>query len=780
MRGVIGAAWRWGRRGLAALGAALTLALLLIAALVWLTLPPTHEEVRLFGLGAPVHVGLDAHGIPHIEAASEEDAARALGYLHARDRLFQMEMMRRVASGRLAEAIGPAGLPNDRLMRTLGLQQLAEADFAALPPKPRALFEAYAAGVNAWIAAHGRYACLECIFLPRLEPWTPVDSLLWGRYMAWYLGANYRTELARMALARSGKLTPEEIEALWPAPAAPTSTDHAAGARLATLAAALLARLPAFPAPFTEPSEDSNAFAVDAAHSATGAPLLAGDPHLGFSFPGLWYLARIDTPGGSWAGATAPGVPLLVFGQNGHIAWSFTSNGADTEDLFEETPVDADHYLGPSGPLPYGRRLERIRVRGGTEELLTVRATRHGPVLSDLIPGERRVIVLEATMLTEGGAAVLGLYDLDHAQSLDEAERAAAEFGAPVQNLMVADRHEIALLVVGRIPLRKSPETFPPLPGADGSRDWTGYAPAEALPRFIGSASGFLVNANEEVPSPHLFLGRDWPGPWRAERIGALLAAHERVSLEDLIAVERDTVSLFARAILPRLRDLAPPPGLGATALGLLSGWDGTMAIDRPEPLIFNAWMRAFARDVLAAKGVAFGDPAAPALEFTASLFTEEGAGRWCGGDCRPLLLRALDEATGELARRFGPDPRRWQWGAAHPALFAHPLLARLPVLSALGRFAIAAPGDDATVDRGAMGEEATDFTAVHGPAYRGVYDLAHPEASRFMIAPGESGHPLSPHAADLLRLWRDGEMIPLPREAAPVAGEIVFLPSQG
>lgn len=778
MRATLSAAGRWGRRLLAAGAVLVLLAAGTVGALAWLTVPPAREEVRIFGLSAPVRVALDGYGIPHIAAASEEDAARALGYLHARDRLFQMEMMRRVAAGRLAEAIGAAGLPSDRLMRTLGLAHLAEADEAALPPRVRALFEAYAAGVNAWITTHGRYACFECILLPRLEPWTVADSLLWGRYMAWYLGANYRTELARIALARTSRLTPEEIAALWPQNPPPAATDHAEGGGAdgpGRLAAALLARLPAFPDPFTLPSEDSNAFAVDAAHSLTGAPLLAGDPHLGFSFPGLWYLVRIDTPAGSLAGASAPGVPLLVLGQNGHIAWSFTSDAADTEDLFEETPVDADHYLGPAGPLAYGRRLERIRVRGGGEEILTVRATRHGPVLSDLVPGESRILALSAAMLSGGAGAAAGLYDLNHARSVEEAGRAAAEIGAPVQNLMVADRTTIALFVTGRVPLRRSAEVFPPQPGADGSHDWTGWREGEALPRFIGSERGFLVNANEEVPAPPPPLGTDWPGPWRAARIAARLAEKDRLGPADLIAIEHDNVSLFARALLPRLAALSPPPGIGAIALGLLSGWDGTMAADRPEPLIFNAWMRALARDALAARGVAFGDPAAPFLEFTASLFTRAGAERWCGGDCTPLLLRALEEATGMLARTLGPDPRRWRWGDLHQALFAHPLFRRIPALARLGSFAIPAPGDDATIDRGAMGPQ--DFTAIHGPSYRGVYDLAHPDESRFMIAPGESGHPLSPHAADLLRPWRDGEMIPLLREARPEGGEIILLP---
>ncbi|MCA7118537.1 MAG: penicillin acylase family protein [Acidibrevibacterium sp.] len=756
----------------------LLFALVIAGGMAWHTLPPARETLRIPALSAPVAVSFDSHGIARIEAASEADAALALGYAHARDRLFQMELMRRTVSGRLAEWVGPAGLGSDRLMRTLGLRQDAEVEYRTLPPAVRADLDAYAAGVNAWLDARGRYACLECIFFRHLDPWTPVDSLLWGHLMGWYLAANERVELARIALAANPKLTPARIRALWPAQATAGRPDAAArDVRFAALAGGLLAAMPLLPAPFNAPAEESNAWAVDGAHSATGAPLLAGDPHLGFSFPGLWYLARIATPAGVWTGATVPGVPFLVLGQNGHIAWSFTSNSADTEDVFVETPIDPGHYLGPTGPLAFGLREERIKVRGAPDVVLTVRATRHGPVISDLIPGETRLLAVAMANLAGLGTAASGLYALDHAQSVEEAGEAAPQISAPVQNLMVADRTRIALFVTGRVPIRRHPEDFPPQNGADTAHDWIGWASGAALPHSIAPPSGHLVNANEEIaPLPGgAFLGEDWPGDWRARRIRALLAAKGTLSVADFSAIQADTTSAFAAEILPALRALAPPPGLAATALALLAGWQGQMDLARPEPLIFNAWMRRFAALVLSAAGVRQGDPAAPFLEFTASLFTPAGAATWCGGDCTPLLLRALEDATGDLARAYGPDPRAWRWGVAHQAVFAHPLLSRMPGLGRLATFRIADGGDDATIDRAAMAPESLD--AVHGPSYRGVYDLANPDNSRFIIAPGESGNLLSRHAADLLTLWRDGAAITLPATPDSVTARLTLTP---
>ncbi len=761
------------------LGFVLLLAVLAagVAGAIWNTLPGSADHASIPALSAPVHIAFDADGVPRIRAANALDAAAALGFVHARDRLFQMELMRRAASGQLSEIAGSATLGIDRLMRTLGLARRAEADFAALPAPAKAMLEAYARGVNAWIAAHGRFSAPEFLVLGTPAPWIGTDSLLWAKTMGLWLSGNWRTELQRLALA--GKLPQAEIDQLWPPDHDPG--DPQAMARpdrgFADAARRVLAVLPRFPAPFTLPATASNEWAVDGAHSATGAPLLAGDPHLAFGFPGLWYLARIDTPQGVLAGATAPGVPFMVLGRNSHIAWTFTTTGADVQDVFIETPVDAGHYQTPEGPRAYATREERIKVRGGPDVVMTVRSTRHGPVISDLDPRPGGpVLAVSMGNLQPGDTAAAGLLALNDASRVAEAGQAAAMITAPVQNLLVADRNGIGLFVTGRVPVRRAGDGSAPVPGASGAYDWEAMVGGDALPHYRDPPSGRLVNANERIAPPGfpVFLGRDWFGDWRARRIRELLDRHPKATVADFARMQVDTVSLFARQVLPRLRAVTPPPGAAGQALALLSDWDGTMARDQPQPLIFNAWIDRF-RDAVLQRAAVPPEDAGPSEEFIAFVLSPAGAA-WCGGDCDAMLAASLTAATADLSSRFGADPAAWRWGAAHRAVFAHPLLGRLPLIGGLATFGIAIPGDGGTLDRGGMPWDG--FDAVHGPSYRAVYDLSDLDRSRFIMAPGQSGNPFSPHSHDFLMRWRDGDTILLGPAAAMVAATVTLSPA--
>ena len=765
-------------RIITALGVLALLAGAALGGLLWLTLPPAHQEASIPGLAAPVDISFDRDGIPRIRAGSEADAAAALGFVHARDRMFQMELRRRTASGRLSEIAGPATLGIDRLMRTLGLRQAALADYAAAPEDLRKLLEAYSRGVNAWIAARGRFAALEFLWFGPPEPWRPVDCLLWGKIMGLWLSADYRTELARLALA--GNLSPAQIYELWPAGHEAGRPDASArDLRYAAIARRLENLLPRFPAPFTMPDAASNEWAVDGRHSATGAPLLAGDPHLAFGFPSIWYLVRIETPNGVLAGATSPGVPFLVLGHNGRIAWTFTTTGADVQDVFEETPLDAGHYQGPDGALPYGVREERILVRGRPDVVMNVRATQHGPVISDiagLFPPGGPVLAVAMANLAPHDTAAEGLLALNRATNVQEAAAAAALISAPAQNLLVADRERIALFVTGRVPIRRSGDGSMPVAGADGTHDWIGFAAGEQLPRYVAPASGRLVNANERIaPADYgVFLGRDWFGDWRAERIRKMLDGADRHTLADFAAMQSDVTSTFAEKLLPVLRAVPPPPGIAGQALALLKDWDGGMAREKPQPLIFAAWLRRFHDAVMARAGVPAATGASPFLEFTAWLLTPAGAG-WCGGDCTAMLTDALNRAAADLARRFGNDPRRWRWGEAHQAVFADQALQGVPVLGSLASPRIETGGDASTVDAGGMA--ADSFDSVHGPSFRGDYDLSDLDRSLFVVAPGQSGNPISRHARDFLQRWRDGATITIGPTAAHITATIRLVP---
>ncbi len=765
------------RRLLGGLSASLLLAGAALVGLVWLSLPQrAARTTRIEGLGAAVDITLDADGVPRIRAASDEDAATALGFLHARERMFQMDLMRRAASGRLSEIAGPATLPLDRMMRVLGLRRRAVADLAGLPAPTVAMLTAYARGVNAWIAARGRFAATEFLPFGAPEPWTPVDSLLWGKTMELWLSANYRTELAR--LAARAHLDPARILALWPgqdATPAPQAARSPAGA--ATFLAAVL---PAFPDAFTQAPTASNEWAVDGSHTATGAPLLAGDPHLAFGFPSVWYLARIDTPGTTLAGATAPGIPFLVLGHNGHIAWTFTTNSADTEDVFEEQALPDGRYAAPDGPHSFQVYEERIRVRGAPDELLYVRETRHGPVISDLDPAPGHpVLAVQIAALQPGDTAAAGLLALNRARDIAAAGAAAPAISAPVQNLLVADRAGIAQFTTGRVPIRRSGDGAFPVPGSDGTCDWIGWASGLDLPHVVNPPGGRIVNGNERTAPPDfpVHLGRDWYGDWRAQRMRELLGRSDRLTVADFTAMQADTTSTFARALLPVLRAVRLPPPAGgpastgpargataARALALLTGWNGEMEDDLPQPLVFNAWVQRFYQLVLARADAP--EALAPWLEFSAYVLSPQGAA-WCGGDCAGLLGRALDESVATLSARFGADPAAWRWGVAHQALFDHPLIARLPLIGRLGRIRVAAPGDDSTLFR--SGNRAGALEAMHGAEYRGVYDLADLDRSRFLVAPGQSGSLFSSQAHDMLTRWREGGTIAL----APLADRV-------
>ncbi|HWL83682.1 MAG TPA: penicillin acylase family protein [Roseomonas sp.] len=789
-------------RGLLTAALLLALAVAAVAGLLWASLPPHSRRFALPGLSAPVNIAEDSFGIPRITAATERDAMVAMGWLHARDRLFQMELMRRNAAGRLAELAGPAALRLDRFHRTLGLAQRAEADFAALPIETRDMLQAYADGVNAWIEARGRLAAPEFLGLGLPEPWRPSDSLLWAKTMGLWLSGNWRTEIDRARLA--ALLPRERLAELWPgddSPGRPDQRADLAPKRLARLAAAI----PHFPEDAPLPSTASNIWAVNGAHSVTGAPLLASDPHLGFNAPILWYLVRIELPDGRFrAGATSPGVPFVVIGRNERLAWGFTTTSSDTQDVFVERLAGPDRYETPDGPQPFTLREETIQVRGQAPEVLRVRETRHGPVVSDLegSPEDGTVLAVRMANLEPEDSAAAGLLALNRAASLGAARTAAAMITSPPQNLMVAEAAGgIAMYLTGRTPIRRAGDGSQPAPGWDGSHDWLGFVPFDEMPHRENPPDGQLVNANNRVQpeGEEPYLGRDWFGDWRFRRIQDLLAQRERQAPQDFAVMQRDAISPFAQETLPVLRALSRPSGMAGAARDLLLSWDGSMAIDRPQPLIFNAWWRKAAQLALANGGVPAGGWPTTA-EFLRFVLRPDGAGaHWCrpraeagppdstppfapGGACAALATRALEAAVAELAGRYGPDPADWRWGVAHEARFMHPLLRFLPVLGEWSTIAVSTPGDGETVNRGGLG---AGFSHVHGPGLRAVFDLSNPDGIWAVIGTGQSGHPLSRHWADQTPLWaaaraEDGRLLlHLGRVAEAPEGQLTLAPRQ-
>jgi penicillin G amidase len=769
---------RW--LGLTLLGVVLLGALALGGGYLWLrgSLPQVEGEIVVAGLGAPVTIVRDRWAIPHIEASTPLDASFALGFVHAQDRLWQMEWQRRLGAGRLAEILGAAALPSDRFMRTLGFYRLAEASLGLLEPETVAWLQAYADGVNAFLQSRTGPLPPEFLLIRHgeLEPWRPTDSLVWLRLMALDLATNYRDELSRARLAR--RLSVEQIADVWP------TYPESAPITLVELARALpWDGLAAVLPPAGPGGVGSNAWVVGPGRSTTGGALLANDPHLGLQAPGVWYLAHLQTPGLELIGATLPGIPAMVLGHNGTIAWGFTNTGADTQDLFIERvdPEDPTHYVTPEGSAPFELRQELIEIAGGAPVALTIRLTRHGPVISDLLPdaaafGADRVVALAWSALSDEDLALQALLGVAKTQNWQQFVTALRDVGVPMQNIHYADTSgHIGFIAPGRVPIRRNGDGRWPVPGWTGEYDWDGWIPFEALPRTIDPAAGVLFNANNRiVPADYPYLiTADWEAPHRARRLAQLLE-RDAFGPADFATMQADVLSLLALDLLPIMLT-AEPHGVGAAAMAKLQTWDRVMRADAAEPLIFAAWYRELSRLIYADElGEMFDGFWHVRPQFMAWILTRGQV--WCDDirtdpveTCAELAADALDAALLDLMRRFGDEPDAWRWGDAHVARMSHPILANQPLLSLLFSIEVATGGDSVTVDVGHFNprDERHPFASTHAATYRAIYDLADLDQSRFVTATGQSGNPLSRHYGDLTELWARGASVPILRDGA-------------
>ncbi|MBI3504717.1 MAG: penicillin acylase family protein [Proteobacteria bacterium] len=736
-------------------------------------LPQTEGTLRAEGLEAPVEIVRDGFGIPHVWAANDRDLWFTLGFLHAQDRLVQLEFTRLIGQGRLAELVGPRALPLDRFNRVLGLPQEARRAYAIADPDVRAQADAYAAGANASLAAHtGAWPVEFLWFGHRPERWEGWHTFLWGQLMGLTLNASWRDALLRARM--SDRLTSALFDSLWPREIAgiPVVVEGADKAT-ARLAGALLDSLPA---PLSPPTA-SNEWVVAGTKTASGKPILANDPHLNLGAPGIWYLVRLEAPGIVYAGATAPGAPALILGHNGNVAWGFTSTGADAADLFVERvdPADPSRYLVPGGSRAFETREEVLQAKGQRPETIVVRRTRHGAVISDVDPatrataGDGQVMALALPFMFAPDRTAQALIRINHARDAREAAAATRDWLTPVQNMVYADKAgTIGMRTIGAVPMRATAASPLPYRGWIGEVGWTGFVPFEAMPGRENPPSGFLSNANDRP------VVADWPyhlafsfdPSYRQRRIVEMLGARDGQDPAYHAAMQADANSLFAQAAIAAAASLAPAEPRARAALEKLRAWDGRMDHALAEPLVFSAWMRELTRQTLS---VALGEVAGEALRERPKLVLDVLAGKsaWCGdAACARAAETTLVAALDWIASRYGSDMTRWHWGAEHFAPFENPLLARLPLANTLLGAAPATNGDFYTVNRGGgrMADTLQPFADVHGAGYRAVYDLADLDASLFVVAPGQSGHPLSEHWHDLAGLWAEGRHVRLAR----------------
>lgn len=706
-----------------------------------LSTKPTFEGELLVAPGpaAPVTITRDAHGVPHIFGETEADVFFGLGYVHADERFFAMDMVRRFVFGRLSEALGEATLAVDARSHILGYPGMARSMFDALDEATRTGVEAYVAGVNARLA-RGNPSFEHWLLGLEPEPYRVQDVMAFVVYMADDLtvGLSDQTDPLRYA----DVLSEAQIASFLPPypPEGPTTL------RPEDVAAGTTTTATPDPGDALEgPAPGSNAWVIGPARSTTGKPILANDPHLGLRLPSLWYLARLALPDGDVVGVTLPGAPLVVLGRNEHIAWGFTNTGFDVIDLVPLSPDFA----------PVETRTVTIPVKGTDPVELEVQISDEGPVLDpQWFPAARpfgQPVAWRSTMSRGPSRVPQAMYRLMKATDWESFVEAGRGWTAPMQNMLFAsDSGDIGYTTAGLLPIR----------GEDGR--WTGFVPYEALPRVLNPSRGWLATGNNRV-TPDTY---PYPVPGRyvlhrVERIEALLLAREKHAPEDLARMQMDVTSALAERLIPVIRDAKPATEAGRAAQARLAQWTGEMASDAEVPRLYAAWYRAIHPRLYADE---LGEKARLSVKdkpvFIQNVLVGDD-GAWCDDvrterkeSCAEQVGAALDEAAEVVAA--GP------WGAVHRAKYDHPVLGRIPGIGGAYRLRAAMGGDGTTVNVGDFGLVG-DYEVSHGASYRAVYDLSDLDRSRYVHAPGQSGHILSPHFDDLLELWRTGQGIEIP-----------------
>lgn len=789
---------------------------------------PEYEKTLIVGpeaVSAPVEIIRNNANVPHISGALDDDAFFGLGYVHAQDRLWQMMMMRRTAQGRLSEVFGANTLGIDKLMRRFDIYPLAVSSVSAQDLRTRNILKAYAAGVNARIGeinhqALGRGAPEMFLFPQTVAPWQPADSIALIKLMAVQMSGHMQEEVLR---ARSSLMLPDENRLRDILPDAPGS-----GVAALPAYATLLPGLPKFAA--SQPLPDapyspfhrrafagaSNAWAAAPARSASGGTLLANDPHLGFSAPAIWYLARLELTDGGVIGGTIPGIPAVLTGRSDSLGWGLTSSYLDDQDLFIEAlnPDNPEEYRTPTGFQPFTTRKSIIKIKDAAPVTLTLRWSENGPVLPGShanlasITPRGHVAALGWTALSPNDTSISATVSLMFATNVEQAIAAGERYIAPSQNLTVVDKTSIAMKTIGAMPRRDAlhqSQGRMPAPGWITSNRWHGRLPYGDNPEFIAPQGGLLGNTNNKTVDRAFpdHVSFSWGDSQRVHRWQKLMQSRQVHTRDSFMEAQLDTVSFTARSLLPLIgADLwftGESAIDGSTAhrrqraLALLADWNGEMNEHLPEPLIYSAWLRALqARLIQDEMG-----PLSPEFTHVEPLFIErvfrdvDGAAAWCDviqsaptETCTDISRLALDDALIWISNRYGDAIESWRWGDAHQATHDHPVLGSIPLLRYFVNIRQSTSGGDNTLQRGlTKGSGTNPFQNVHGAGYRGVYDFADPDSSVFVTSTGQSGHFLSRYYDDLAQLWRRGEFIPMSLDLdlarAAAVGVTVLTPGQ-
>ena len=763
-------------------------------------LPQLDGRLQINGLQAPVTVTRDTHGVPTIEAGSLEDLFFAQGYVTAQDRLWEMDIMRRVAGGDLSEILGPETLKIDRENRILGLRAAARKSMQIANARDQKFFEAYARGVNSYIGTHSDRLPVEFRILGYApKPWLPEDSVLIANQMVKELNYHYFFD----ALAREkilAKLGPELTADLY--------VNRSWHDRPPTVMREDINEPDNSPSNSDEDDEDdspdnsvtqhttsseffaeeaavngSNDWVVSGAHTVTGKPLLSNDMHLGHQMPNLWYEAHLHSGALDVAGVTLPGMPYVIVGHNQRIAWGFTNVGPTVTDVFIETCNAQGAYQAPSGWLQPEHRLEMIHIKGKPDESIDVKITRHGPIITELVPGETRQLALRWTLYD---GLHIPFFDVNMAQNWDEFTKAFSQLDAPGQNVVYADIDgNIGYHTTGKVPIRAAGDGSLPVSGADNAHEWTSYIPFDKLPSIYNPPSGIIATANGRItPDKYPYsVSMEWEAPWRTARIYHVLESGRQFSAADMLALQNDIESeatLFAAERLVYAVDHASKPSPRAKqAADLMRGWDGRMQASSAAPTIAENSIRELRRLLLEPKlGTAPPEHKTDAdselyrererQELTWKTYSWLQRSVWLENVLlhRPkrwlpekypnydeLLAAAVEAAVNDP--QAPKDLASWRWGKFNAIEIQHPILGRIPILKFWSGTGIN--------EQSGSGYAVKAVTPFHGPSERFTANLADLDQSTLNIVTGQGGNFLSPYYLDQWKAWYGGTTFTLP-----------------
>lgn len=765
------------------------IAAVLISGYAHSALPPLDGTIAVAGLSAPVSVTRDRQGVPAIDAANLRDLFFAQGYITAQDRLFQMDLLRRAAAGELSEVVGEVAVKHDRQQRILGLRAAAEKNLALLAADDRQSFEAYAQGVNAFINTHRRTLPLEFRVLRYSpKPWAVEDSTLIADQMVSTLSTSPQAALTREKILT--KLGPEltadlYVNSSWrdhpptqAVPAldqAPPEEDKPSPSSVTSIRKseqsvddlwkqmpilAPLFRTEIFPI-------GSNNWVVSGAHTVSGKPLLSNDMHLGHQMPNLWYEVHLHSGDFDVAGVSLPGHPFVIVGHNRRIAWGFTNIGPTVEDAYIETLNDAHQYLTPDGWKDPQVRHEVIHVKGKPDVAFDVQVTRHGPIVSELVPGDTRKIALKWT-LYDGVRDPF--FHVDSAQNWQEFRQALSEFDAPSQNAVYADVDgNIGYQATGKIPIRAAGDGSLPVNGSDNAHEWTGYIPFDKLPSIYNPPSGIIATANGRIaPDKYPYsISTEWEAPWRTDRIYRVLQSGKKFSAADMLALETDIYSELDRYVADRIvyavdhAQKASP--MAHQAADILREWNGQMDENAVAPTIASRTRDELQRMLLEAKlGPASNTPGQLGWDsyrwMMETVWLENVLAhipaRWLPSqypNYDELITAALEEALKKAPQRLDS----WVWAAQNTLTIQNPVLSKIPFIASW-----TGPGENP--------QSGSVYTvkavgSTHGPSERFTADMSNLDASTLNLVTGESGNFLSPYYMDQWNAWYKGTTFKLP-----------------